>query len=41
VPGEREYLFTAYSVFTVREVTWSADPMASPHRIDLDVALAG
>ena len=39
VAGEREYLFTAYSVFTVRKVTWSADPMTSPHRVDLDVAL--
>ena len=39
VPGEREYLFTAYSVFTVRAVTWSADPMTTPHRIDLEAAL--
>ena len=40
VPGEREYLFTAYSVFTIRQVTW-ADPLdrQTPHLIELDAAL--
>ena len=36
VPGEQEYLFTAYSIFTVRAVTWGAG--AAPHRIELDAA---
>ena len=36
VPGEREYLFTAYSIFTVRAVTWGAG--GAPHRIELDAA---
>ena len=39
VAGEREYLFAAYSVFTIRRVTWSADTTAEPHRIELDAAL--
>ena len=39
VPGEREYLFTAYSVFTIRQVTWSVNPQATPHEIELDAAL--
>ena len=39
VPGEQEYLFTAYSVFTIRRVTWSVDFLATPHEIDLDAAL--
>ena len=36
VPGEQEYLFTAYSIFTVRSVTWGAG--GAPHRIELDAA---
>ena len=39
VEGEREYLFAAYSAFTIRKVSWSADPMATPHCIELDAAL--
>ena len=39
VPGEQEYLFTAYSVFTIRQVTWSVNPQATPHEIELDAAL--
>lgn len=37
VAGEAEFLFTPYSVFTVRSVTWSAD--TSPHRVVLDAAV--
>ena len=36
VPGEEEYLFTAYSIFTVRSVAWGAG--GAPHRIELDAA---
>eukprot|EP01046_Picozoa_sp_COSAG06_P086873 COSAG06_NODE_33425_length_490_cov_0.777494_1_plen_96_part_00 len=36
VAGEFEYLFTAYSIFTVRRVTWGDG--AEPHRIELDAA---
>ena len=36
VPGEREYLFAAYSIFTVRSVTWGVG--GAPHRIELDAA---
>ena len=36
VPGESEYLFTAYSIFTVRRVTWGGG--GEPHRIELDAA---
>ncbi len=36
VPGEQEYLFTAYSIFTVRAVKWGK--AGAPHRIDLDAA---
>ena len=36
VPGEQEYLFTAYSIFTVRSVTWGSG--GAPHRIELDAA---
>ena len=39
VAGEQEYLFAAYSVFTIRRVTWSADPTSTPHLIELDAAL--
>jgi hypothetical protein len=39
VQGEQEYLFTAYSVFTIRQVTWSVNPQATPHEIELDAAL--
>ena len=37
VPGEEEYLFTAYSVFTVRAVVWGAD--GTVHRVELDASL--
>ena len=39
VPGEsveQEYLFTAYSIFTVRSVAWGQG--GAPHRIELDAA---
>ena len=35
-PAEQEYLFTAYSIFTVRSVTWGVG--GTPHRIELDAA---
>ena len=35
-PSELEYLFSAYSVFTVRSVRWGAG--GAPHRIELDAA---
>jgi hypothetical protein len=37
VPGEQEYLFAPYSIFTVRSVSWGAAGGA-PHRIELDAA---
>jgi hypothetical protein len=36
VPGEQEYLFAPYSIFTVRSVRWGAG--GAPHRIELDAA---
>ena len=40
VPGEEEYLFQAFSVFTVKEVVWSDSPDAQhPHQITLVAAL--
>jgi hypothetical protein len=36
VPGEQEYLFSAYSIFTVRSVEWGVD--RAHHRIHLDAA---
>ena len=43
VRDEDEFLFAPYSVFTVRSVSWEADPIANdyvarPHRIELNVA---
>jgi hypothetical protein len=39
-PGEQEFLFQAFSVFTVKEVQWSASATAKqPHRITLVPAL--
>ena len=39
-PGEQEFLFQAYSVFTVKEVQWSPSATAAhPHRITLVPAL--
>ncbi len=35
-PVEQEYLFTAYSIFTVRAVAWGEG--GAPHRIELDAA---
>lgn len=36
---EQEFLFMAYSVFTVRNVTWQLVPTQdNPHRIDVEVA---
>jgi serine/threonine protein kinase len=38
--GEEEYLFTAFSVFTVHEVVWSTNPTTQdPHRITLKAAI--
>jgi hypothetical protein len=40
VPGEEEYLFAAFSVFTVRKVVWSGSPtMQDPHRITIEAAI--
>jgi hypothetical protein len=41
VGGEKEYLFSAFSVFTVREIEHSPTPTdpTTPHRITLEVAL--
>ena len=36
-PEEQEYLYAAYSIFTVRATTWGED--GEPHRIELDAAL--
>ena len=40
VEGEKEFLFTAFSVFTVEVVNWSATPMdeATPHEITIVAA---
>jgi hypothetical protein len=35
-PSEMEYLFAAFSIFTVRAVTWGVG--GAPHHIELDVA---
>jgi hypothetical protein len=38
--GEEEYLFSAFSVFTVREVVWSSEPtLQDPHRITIEAAI--
>ena len=34
--AEEEYLFTAYSIFTVRSVRWGQG--GTPHRIEIDAA---
>lgn len=34
-PGEKEYLFTPYSVFTVAKVCWNAGTASAPHEIVL------
>lgn len=40
VPGEEEYLFSAFSVFTVVEVDWSPNPtFARPHYITIQAAI--
>jgi hypothetical protein len=41
VPGECEFLFVPYSVFTVESVTWSPTPQdrATPHRVTLVAAI--
>jgi hypothetical protein len=40
VPGEEEYLFAAFSVFTVCEVVWSDNPTThNPHRITVEAAI--
>lgn len=37
--SEKEYLFVAYSVFTVRSVKWREHPTwKKPHRIEVDAA---
>jgi hypothetical protein len=39
-PGEEEYLFAAFSVFTVREVAWSTNPtLQDPHHITIEAAI--
>jgi hypothetical protein len=38
VPGEEEFLFAAFSVFTVTDFVVSASP-ATPHRITIEAAL--
>ena len=39
VPGEEEYLFMPYSVFTVRHCEWSDSPTPkAPHRITIEAA---
>ena len=38
VPGEEEFLFAPYSVFTVEEVAWASDP-DEPHRVVLRAAI--
>ena len=38
LPDEQEYLFAAYSAFTVRSAAWRAGTVADPHLIDLDAA---
>ena len=43
-PAEREYLFAAYSIFTVRSVEWDVEIDVATnligHRIELDVVMA-
>jgi hypothetical protein len=39
-PGEREFLFVPYSVFTVEEVKWQPNPTwTNPHVVVLKVAI--
>ena len=35
VPGEEEYLFVAYSAFTVLSADWRAGTTADPHVVEL------
>ena len=37
VPGEEEFLLAPFSVFTVRRVVWSTDPVV-PHVIEVEAA---
>ena len=40
IPGEREFLFVPYSVFTVMSVQWRENPTwVSPHLVVLSVAI--
>ena len=39
VPGEEEYLFQCYSVFTVVSATWNAGTTPNPHVIELEAAV--
>ena len=39
--SEQEYLFAAFSPFTVTKVTWSDNPKSTPHLIELEAALDG
>ena len=39
VPGEEEYLFAPYSVFTVLRSTWNAGTTADPHEVELLAAV--
>lgn len=38
VPGEDEYLFVPYSVFTVTRVVWAEGTPENPHKIELEAA---
>ena len=39
VPGEAEYLFVAYSAFTVLSADWRAGTTADPHVVELLAAV--
>ena len=39
VPGEDEYLFVPYSVFTVTDVKWRDGTKETPHKITLEAAI--
>jgi hypothetical protein len=38
ITGEEEFLFAPFSVFTVRRVVWSTDPVV-PHVIEAEAAI--
>ena len=39
VPGEEEYLFAPYSVFSVVTARWNAGTTAEPHEVELLAAV--